>query len=373
MPLKCLRGEEEIYAFDMESNEAWETLRKENAKARDLRMTCCGAEVVLKTSPLGTRHFTHKRTGPCETAPETKEHLLAKRLVIEGIRRTKWDAKPEQDGETPAGDKWKADVLAVKGKVRVAFEIQWSRQDDAETRRRQERYAASNVRGLWLFKQPDFPFADKDCPSFRIVFDTQTNGLSVWLPSNRWHPDYVKPEERDMEHYWSQKIELSRFAEGAVSSRLRFAPALGSALPLDVMAVSTTCRRCGKGTRLVTRMVFATSRIFPMHPDIHVTLWSMDRIPGGPDIVAGWLPKALLRRHGIGEVKVRESGLDVENRASYLSNGCVSCGAMQARLFEDRIDDEPEAALTVDAIFDWSWARHMPGTRDWRRWWFDES
>lgn len=364
MPLKCLRGGDEIYAFDMESDGAWEALRKGNAETRDLRMPCCGAEVVLRTSPLGTRHFAHKRTGPCETAPETKEHLLAKRLVIEGLRRTGWEAKPEQDGATPAGERWKADVLAARGKARVAFEIQWSRQ---------ERYAASDVRGLWLLRQLDFPFADKDCPAFRMVFDEKAGGVSVWIPSPLWHPDHAKPGERDSDRHWSQRIELSRFAEGAVSGRLRFAPTLGEALPLEVMAVRTACGRCGKETRLVSRMVLAASRVFPTHPDIHVSLSSMDRIPGGAGLVADWLPKALLRRHGIGEVKVRESGLDVEKRASYLSNGCVSCGAMQARWFEDRIDDDPEAALTVEVVFDESWVRHLPGTRGWRRWWFDES
>jgi competence protein CoiA len=373
LPLKCLRGADEIYAFDMESNGAWEAFRKENAKSGDLRMPCCGAAVVLRTSPLETRHFAHKRTGPCETAPESKEHLLAKRLVIDGMRRTNWDAKPEQDGATPTGERWKADVLATRGKARVAFEIQWSRQDGAETKRRQERYVASDIRGLWLFRQLDFPFADKDCPAFRMVFDEKMNGVSVWIPSPLWHPDYAKPEERDADRHWSQRIELSRFAEGAVSGRLRFAPTLGATLPLDVMVVKTVCRRCGKETRIVVKMVLAASRIFPTHPDIHVSLPSMDRIPGGPSIVAGWLPKGLLRRYGVGEVKVRRSGLEVEKRASYLSNGCVSCGAMQARWFEGNIDDDPEVALTVDVVFDESWVLHMPGTRNWRRWWFDES
>lgn len=373
MPLKCLRGTEEIYAFDMKSDGAWKALREENSKTGALRMSCCGAEVVLRTSPLGTRHFAHKRTGPCETAPETKEHLLAKRLVVEGLRRTRWEARPEQEGETPGGEKWKADVLASKGKGRVAFEIQWSSQDHAETRRRQERYAASDVRGLWLFRQLDFPFEDRENPSFRLVFDPKSNGFSVWLPSNRWHPDYAKKGELDSDAYWSQRIELSRFAEGAVSGRLRFAPTLGQTLPLDVMVVPDTCRRCRRRTRLVVGMVFSASRVFPTHPDIHLSPWFMDRVPGGAGIVEGWLPEALLRRYGIGALRVRESGLDVEDRASYISNACVHCGAMQARWFEDKIFDDPEVALTVGAVFDEALAGQLQGKRGWRRWWFDES
>lgn len=46
MPLKCLRGEEEIYAFNTKSDEAWESLRKGNAAEKDLRMPCCGAQEI---------------------------------------------------------------------------------------------------------------------------------------------------------------------------------------------------------------------------------------------------------------------------------------------------------------------------------------
>ena len=166
MPLKCLRGDEAIYAFDVESDEAWKGLRKRNAEAKDLRMRCCGASVVLRTSKLGTRHFAHARRDPCSTAPETAEHLLAKMAVVDGIRGTGWKALPEQEGRTPDGEGWKADVLAEKGKARVAFEIQWSRQDEAETERRQRRYADAGVRGLWLFRQHDFP-TGKETPAFR--------------------------------------------------------------------------------------------------------------------------------------------------------------------------------------------------------------
>lgn len=46
MPLKCLRGQEEVYAFNVSSSEAWEALRAVNAADEDLRMPCCGAAVV---------------------------------------------------------------------------------------------------------------------------------------------------------------------------------------------------------------------------------------------------------------------------------------------------------------------------------------
>ena len=69
---------------------------------------------------------------------------------------------------------WRADVLAVQGGKRIAFEVQWSRQTYEETSLRQERYKASNVRGCWLFRiapkeMLDYDktsVADKEIPAF---------------------------------------------------------------------------------------------------------------------------------------------------------------------------------------------------------------
>lgn len=374
MPLKCLRGEEEIFAFDVEDEAAWKRLRESNAKARDLRMPCCGAAVVLRTSQLGTRHFAHARRGSCTTAPETAEHLLAKRIVVEGIKRTAWSVKTEQDGSTPGGECWQADVLATKGQVMVAVEIQWSRQDGDETLRRQDRYEASGVRGLWLFRQFDLPMFLNFIPAFRLLFDAASKSFSVALPSPTYHPKWIKSKDRDDPRWWSQTVELSRFAEGAVSGRLRFAPTIGATLPLEIHATPTTCRLCGEQTRLVTFMTLATSKVFPGHPNISISLRMLDGTPGGAEFIEKWLPATLLARNGIGPLRIRKSGLDVENRESYLSNGCVRCGAMQARWFEDRLSGEDEEfALSVDVLFEAGLAAQLPhfGTH-FQRWWFDE-
>jgi len=49
---------------------------------------------------------------------------------------------------------WIADVLACNAKVRVAFEIQWSKQSYAKTVDRQDKYDRDEVRGCWFFKRP---------------------------------------------------------------------------------------------------------------------------------------------------------------------------------------------------------------------------
>lgn len=181
MPLKCLTGNCEIYAFDVDSRADWECLRKQNSANGHLRMPCCGARVVLKESKLGTRHCAHAKRGDCATAPETAEHLLAKPIVVAGIRNTPWSAHPERSGRTPDGDEWRADVLAEKGKSKVAFEIHWSPQTNEETVRRQERYEVAGVRGLWLFRQNKFPVA-KQIPAFKLVFKADESAFRLKTP-----------------------------------------------------------------------------------------------------------------------------------------------------------------------------------------------
>lgn len=138
-----------------------------NRHVRHLRTTCCGSPLVLKTSRLGTQFFAHLALGGCASGDETPEHLHLKALAIAAARAHGWTAEAEVAGTTPDGEPWRADVLATRGRHRVAVEVQWSPQDDAVTRFRQARYAASGVRGLWLFRRPGF-LADADVPALRV-------------------------------------------------------------------------------------------------------------------------------------------------------------------------------------------------------------
>src|SRR5262245_32280524 len=90
------------------------------------------------------------KRGACATGPETKEHLELKRIVVEAARRRGWTADTEVTGITPAGEQWRADVLAQNDPRKVAIEIQWSGQSNDETWRRQGRYKRCHIRGLWL-------------------------------------------------------------------------------------------------------------------------------------------------------------------------------------------------------------------------------
>lgn len=371
MPLKCFHDTEPIFAFDFESAEAWEQLRKDNAVDKRLRMPCCGSAVTLRTSKLGTRHFAHARRGPCSTAPESTEHLLAKRTIVAGIRRTKWTALPEQAGDSPGFGPWVADVLATDEKRKVAFEVQWSRQEGSETQFRQNRYRAAHVRGLWFFRQHDFPVA-KDVPAFRLALDDQTQELTVKLPSPSYHPAFMSARTRDEPRYWQQSVELSAFVEGALQGRLRYAPALGSVLPVEVHTAPTECWKCKQETHVVMGLVFAASRVFPGSADIGLTIHSFaDNLDDGVRVVMDMLPAAHLAKHGIGALKPRYSRTE---GGSYLSNGCVHCDALQGRFFEHELAYESTKSFEIEARFEKDWGPLMADAEsEIYRWWFDES
>lgn len=359
MPLKCLRGEQEIYAFDVDTDGGWTALREHNAHERDLAMACCGAGVVLRESKLGTRHFAHARRGPCSTAPETAEHLLAKRMVIEGIRATDWLPRPEQSGVTRQGEAWRADVLAVKRLARVAFEIQWSRQQADETERRQRRYADAGVRGLWLFRQHDLPVS-RDIPAFRLALDATARRFHVQLPSPEYDPEYLPRREADKPRYWQQTVPLDDFVTGALSGRLHFAPALGRQLPVEVRGSYGQCLRCHRNTGHAAVLRFAVDRVIPGAPDIEIPLLQMgSRWPDGEAWIQAQLPAPLLARYGIGEFKRR-----LGHRASdaYFSLGCIHCDAQLHGDDPFTVAYSKHILLELRAVFEPQWGPLLTGT-----------
>lgn len=172
MPLRAYIEDKEIVSIDL-NDEEWSAL-KARLKAKEIVLTlpCCGQEGFLRTSNRGLKHFVHlKSANPCDWKPESAEHLKAKVAIMEACREQGWDAIPEFSEAD-----WRADVLAVQGGKRIAFEVQWSRQTYEETRLRQERYKASNVRGCWFFRiapkeMSDYDktlVADKETPAFKI-------------------------------------------------------------------------------------------------------------------------------------------------------------------------------------------------------------
>lgn len=129
--------------------DAWLLLQGAVRSRKSTLTLACGSPGHLRTSPLGTHFFAHHPgAGGCGLhGPETAEHLLAKKIIVEAAQAAGWVARPEV-----SGDGWVADVLAERGGVRIAFEVQWSRQTGDDYLLRQDRYAASGVRAAWFVR-----------------------------------------------------------------------------------------------------------------------------------------------------------------------------------------------------------------------------
>lgn len=156
-----------------------------------------------------------------------------------------------------------------------------------------------------------------------------------------------------------------------MEGRLRFAPALGLRMPVEVSAAWIGCWRCKKETGVVMGLTFAAGRVLPGCPDIHTSIYDMgERLPDGSAEVMSIIPPDLLRRHGIGAVKPRTSKTE---RKTYLSNGCVHCDALQGRFFEHEFAFEASKAFETEAEFKAGWMPRLAGARPYAyRWWFDE-
>ena len=352
MALRCVADDGtdlEASAFDRDE---WEALRSQARARRHLHMPCCPARAVLKTSRLGTRFFAHKARDGCEWKPETPVHLHLKKLALLAAREAGWDATTEASGITGDGERWTADVLAIKGRFKVAVEIQWSGQTDEETLRRQERYRRSGVRGVWLLRQPGFPISH-DLPAACIGGSVE-EGLKVLIP--RWAGMSVRDRKED--RLWFQVLEPESFMQALFERRFRFGVGPTSHLRLNIETGVIDCWKCRKRTRIVT---WLAGNLGP-HKIRH-TLDLADGLPGLPRLIQD----ATRYRWDIGEVRDRHSRT-VEH--SYVSNGCAHCDALIGRFFEhDAWYNDNETVGNIELPINKD-ARNMIdyGTQSWGVW-----
>lgn len=322
MPLRCLFGDtEEILAFK-QTDESWAAL-KADYRARQLKMVCCGMPAVPKTSSLGTFFFAHSRRGECTSAPETKEHLLAKTIIAKAVLAAGWNVTTEYRGETPDGKPWIADVLAEHNTTKIAFEVQWSSQQDPETAIRQKQYSESGVRGLWLFRQKNF-VSSKEVPAFRLVLKEDQTGFSIKIPA----PHSPFDNRTDDDYYWSQSVDLEDFITGCLQKKLKWAPARGNNFPLLFYGSPIECWRCKKETWVILDISIQISKLFPGHPDLLLKIADFEDCP---ELLMAAIPHDFYSKHGVGRIKKRNSKTA---GMKYLSNGCVHCDALQGRFFD---------------------------------------
>lgn len=305
MALRCINTltGQDLHAFEFDPIE-WENLALKNKLEDHLRAPCCQAEVILRRSKLGTQHFVHKIRGTCNSSPETEEHRQVKRVIVEVGKANGWLAVAEVNGLSPEGEAWRADVLLSKGRARIAVEVQWSKQSDDETARRQARYASSGVRGLWIFQQERFAVS-KDIPAVRIC-GTLANGFEICVPTGTGE----------------QVMPLASFVSAVLNRQYRFGLPLGATATVAVRCGIIDCYRCGAETPIITRL--------DINVGPHELSAAIPQLDSCPDLVARAL-QVMPQRLSPGRIMRRYSQVA---SARYLSNGCAHCGTLIGAHYE---------------------------------------
>lgn len=312
MPLRAYINGKEFISCDL-SDDEWNDLRAElKSKKSVLTLPCCGQEGYLRASHKGLKHFVHSKSAcPCDWKPESKEHLKAKIAIIEACRENGWEAVPEFSEED-----WRADVLAVQGQKRIAFEVQWSRQSYEETRYRQARYKESKVRGCWFFRIPpkemmDYDkniVADKDIPAFKIFEDE--------------HSDIIA-------RVGQRQMPLKVLVAGLLNRKLKFCRhiRLKPKQEVTVLFFEYPCWKCKKPQYCYT--VYPKFRtVCGLEHMLMGEMWSEDDIDKSPQIQAAvqrFLKSDKGRNLKVGSIKRRYSRTAGD---SYLSYGCYDCDAI---------------------------------------------
>ena len=165
----------------------------------------------------------------CGAEGERAEHLAAKAEIVRVCNELGWAA----DSEVAEGQ-WRADVLAIRDRHRVAFEIQWSCQTLDVTRERQAAYGAAAVKCCWLFRklpteQRPHPHVvtltlpERNLPMFRLHLED--SGFNVTVDHNI--------------------LSLREFVTARLAGRIRFRDQREySVCELQVVARETGCWRC---------------------------------------------------------------------------------------------------------------------------------
>jgi len=203
MPFSCRCGDEILYSEELSTGQ-WEDLKLRVLKGVvTLALPCCKGRATLRSGSVRRQHFAHfrgegcmsdawsdysGRRSPRKGKSESLDHGRVKEIIKEIAEKEGWVAETEYAGSSSSGDRWVADVLAVKGEYKIAFEIQLSPQQFAYYRTRQQRYRESGIKCLWL--STTIPqLSDQEIPIFGI---SRSGGVFVVDFPDFFQPDILK-------------------------------------------------------------------------------------------------------------------------------------------------------------------------------------
>lgn len=312
MPLRAFIDNLEIISID-QTDEQWNDLKaKLKNKDSSLTLPCCNQEGFLRKSSKGLKHFVHAKSDhTCDWKPESPEHLRAKIEIIKACKENGWNAIPEFSEAN-----WRADVLAIKGDKRIAFEVQWSKQTYEETIFRQERYAVSKVRGCWFFRHPpkelveyeDVLVADYEIPAFKIFKDESSNIVG-------------KLKQR--------QLPLRELVDSLLKRRIRYCEniQLKPNQELTVVFFETNCWKCKKPQHCYT-VVENLKTVCNQEFHMMSSLWESESIDKNPKLFKAILQ--ILKMGGFKDIRIGQLKGRYSHTASkkYLSHGCFYCDAI---------------------------------------------
>jgi hypothetical protein len=319
MPLRAFIDDHEVIA-PLIGDEEWDKLRRVvRTKSSSIRMACCGTGGHLRISKLGTKHFVHAGVHNCDWAPETVYHLRAKQDIVVACQRAGFVPLTEVSGPD-----WRADVLATKGNVKVAFEVQWSGQKEEETWLRQRRYEKAGVRCCWFMRKPP-----------EALVRTPTKALPVF-PLSAADDKSLYVEMR------KNLLPLSEFAQSLLNQHIQYraAATLDSTQRVTVVFFGISCWRCKHFSH-----IYYLEEAYRTRCGISVdSVEGLEGAHGGefaPEVVAA-VQDFLMGAEGsglhVGEIKLRFS--ETVGQA-YPSFGCPQCDAIFGEHF--RMEDSLHA------------------------------
>jgi hypothetical protein len=293
MPLRALVDGRELRVWDL-TGEQWQALkRRSRTAAAALRMACCGAPAIAKTSRSSNPFFAHhpqdRPATTCRWASESVLHAGCKLLAALRARIAGWRVRTEA---VATDGSWRADVLCRRGSCRVALEIQLARTGPEDLRLRQERYRRAGIRAAW-FVPPGFcPEPSPALPAFALEVERHAPGTArVRLDDGvSGTPATLLPLDEFVAHLLRGRVSFE--AEQVVRP-------LGSVI---VVTAPDQCRRCARPFKHVvgvTNLAVGPARYRINGAPIVALrdLWHGDR----------WQAWALIR--GLGRLRRQESSL----------------------------------------------------------------
>ena len=207
----------ELLDSSLFDDESWNKLKKDY-KIGNLKMICCNANAIPKTSINFKRFFSHQND-ECQTAPETIWHKTAKKIIVEGFSKQGYKAIEEK-----TGNGWIADVYVELNDRKLVIEIQKSPQTLNVYLERQNKYHNDKIETVWLLYQPRYLTISKAIGKYRLK-----NEFNNKFPSSGYFPSlsnlpvlYIDENDYRVKgnFFFNQSIE--DFITGIINKKLIF-------------------------------------------------------------------------------------------------------------------------------------------------------